>query len=52
EALVTGRNVVDLVLEKGLLAREELDRLLSPEHLANLRVAPTEHSVAPETSTR
>ncbi|MCZ4521403.1 aspartate ammonia-lyase [Rhodococcus ruber] len=52
EALVSGRNVVDLVLEKGLLAREELDRLLSPEHLANLRVAPTEHAVAPETSTR
>ena len=52
EALLTGRNVVDLVLEKELLGRVELDRLLSPEHLANLRVAPTEHADAPETSTR
>jgi aspartate ammonia-lyase len=52
EALVSGRNVVDLVLEKKLLAREELDRLLSPQHLANLRVAPAPHADAPETSTR
>ncbi|MBY6414255.1 aspartate ammonia-lyase [Rhodococcus sp. BP-252] len=52
EALLTGRNVVDLVLEKKLLARDELDRLLSPEHLANLRVVPTEHADAPATSTR
>ncbi|WP_233531807.1 aspartate ammonia-lyase [Antrihabitans sp. YC2-6] len=37
EALLTGRNVADLVLEKRLLDRAELDRILQPEHLANLR---------------
>ena len=39
EALISGRRVADLVIEAGLLDREELDRLLSPEHLANLRVS-------------
>ncbi|MFC9836771.1 aspartate ammonia-lyase [Rhodococcus sp. NPDC127530] len=39
EALVSGRRVADLVIEAGLLDREELDRLLSPEHLANLRAS-------------
>ncbi|MEV0947465.1 aspartate ammonia-lyase [Rhodococcus sp. NPDC049939] len=37
EALISGRNVADLVIEAGLLDRDELDRLLRPEHLANLR---------------
>ena len=31
EALESGRGVYELVLEKELLSREELDRLLSPE---------------------
>ncbi|GCE39263.1 Aspartate ammonia-lyase [Rhodococcus wratislaviensis] len=39
EALITGRKVADLVIEAGLLDRDELDRLLSPEHLANLRAS-------------
>ncbi len=37
EALATGRGVYDLVLEKGLLSREELDRLLSPEAMVRPR---------------
>ncbi|MGW4334621.1 aspartate ammonia-lyase [Rhodococcus koreensis] len=39
EALISGRKVADLVIEAGLLDRDELDRLLSPEHLANLRAS-------------
>lgn len=34
EALATGRSVYDLVLSKGLLSREQLDRILRPEPLA------------------
>ena len=30
-ALQSGRGVYDLVLERGLMTREELDRLLNPE---------------------
>jgi len=30
EALETGRGVYDLVCERGLMTREELDRLLNP----------------------
>jgi aspartate ammonia-lyase len=37
EALITGRGVYELVLEKGLLSREELDRLLSPEAMVRPR---------------
>ena len=37
EALATGRGVYDLVLQKGLLSREELDRLLSPEAMVRPR---------------
>ncbi|MFH2048056.1 MAG: aspartate ammonia-lyase [bacterium] len=33
EALDSGRGVYELVLEKNLLSREELDRLLSPENM-------------------
>jgi aspartate ammonia-lyase len=33
EALETGRGVYDLALEKNLLSKEELDRLLSPENM-------------------
>jgi aspartate ammonia-lyase len=31
EALDTGRGVYEVVREKGLLTRQELDRLLNPE---------------------
>ncbi len=37
EALLTGRGVYELVLERGLLSREELDRLLSPEAMVRPR---------------
>jgi aspartate ammonia-lyase len=37
EALITGRGVYELVLEKKLLSREELDRLLSPEAMVRPR---------------
>jgi aspartate ammonia-lyase len=31
EALETGRDVYDLVCERGLMTREQLDRLMNPE---------------------
>jgi aspartate ammonia-lyase len=37
EALATGRTVSDIVLEKGYLTKEELDRVLSPETMINPR---------------
>ena len=33
EALATGRRVYDLVLEKGLMSREQLDEVMRPEVL-------------------
>lgn len=33
EALETGGSVYDLVLAKGVLAKEQLDKILSPEHM-------------------
>ena len=33
EALETGRSVYDLVLEHGILTKEELDTILSPENM-------------------
>jgi aspartate ammonia-lyase len=39
EALKTGARVYDLVLQKKLMAREELDQLLSPEMLTKPRSA-------------
>ncbi len=48
EALRSGRGVVDLALERGVIAPAELDRLLSPSHLANLRpVSETEPGLDP-----
>lgn len=35
QALVSGRSVTGLVLERGLLSAEQLDHILRPEHLAN-----------------
>ncbi|WP_310993771.1 aspartate ammonia-lyase [Aequorivita marina] len=35
EAIATGKNIRDLVLEKELLTEEELDKILSPENLMN-----------------
>jgi aspartate ammonia-lyase len=37
EALKTGRPVVDIVLEKGYLSKEELEELLSPENMTHPR---------------
>ena len=34
EAMATGRSVYDLVLEKGLLSKESLEKILRPESLA------------------
>jgi aspartate ammonia-lyase len=31
EALETGRNVYDLVCERGIMTRDQLDHLLNPE---------------------
>jgi aspartate ammonia-lyase len=33
EALKDNRSVYDLVIEKNLLTKEELDKLLAPEHM-------------------
>ena len=33
EALETGRSVYDLVLEHGILTKEDLDTILSPENM-------------------
>jgi aspartate ammonia-lyase len=41
EALATGKRVYELVLEKGLLTREQLDTILSPEALTRPQVMPT-----------
>mgnify|MGYP002534951499 FL=1 len=32
-ALRTGKGIYDLVLEQGLMSREELDSVLSPENM-------------------
>jgi aspartate ammonia-lyase len=37
EALATGRGVYDIVCERGLMTREELDAALSPERMAKAR---------------
>jgi aspartate ammonia-lyase len=37
EALITGKSVYDLVLEKGLLTKSELDEILQPEILTKPR---------------
>jgi aspartate ammonia-lyase len=36
EALKNHLNVADLVVERGLMARDELERVLSPERLSGL----------------
>jgi aspartate ammonia-lyase len=40
-ALLTGRNVADLVVEAKLMSREEVTRLLSPARLSGLEVVTT-----------
>jgi aspartate ammonia-lyase len=44
EALDTGRGVYDIVREKGLLTRQELDRILNPEAMTGDGVNPTQQS--------
>jgi len=48
EALQTGKSVYDLVLEKGLLTKEEIERILSPEAM----VHPRRHKKVNSTSGR
>jgi len=38
EALETNRGVYELVLEKNLLTKEELDQLLAPENMIGSRL--------------
>jgi aspartate ammonia-lyase len=40
EALETGRGVYDLVCERGLMTREQLDSLLNPEAMTSPRATP------------
>lgn len=42
EALKTGGGVYDLILAKGLLSREQLDEMLSPENMTDPREIPTD----------
>jgi aspartate ammonia-lyase len=39
DALATGRGVYDLVCERGLMTRDQLDRLLNPETMTSPREA-------------
>jgi aspartate ammonia-lyase len=39
-ALDSGRSVYDLVMERGLMTRAELDRALDPERMAGAAVGP------------
>ncbi len=41
EALATGARVYDLVLQKKLMSREELDKVLRPEVLTQPHLATT-----------
>ena len=43
EAQLTGRGAVELVLEQGLLTREQIDAALSPDALTGLRGTPRDH---------
>ncbi|HEX7973866.1 MAG TPA: aspartate ammonia-lyase [Anaerolineales bacterium] len=40
EALLTGRSVYDIVLEKGYLSKEALDQVLSPENMTHPKYYP------------
>ena len=40
EALESGRDVYELVCERGLITREQLDRLLNPEAMTAPRATP------------
>lgn len=44
EALLTGRGVAEIVLERGLLPPDELERILRPETLAHLGPKPADRS--------
>jgi aspartate ammonia-lyase len=44
EALATGRSVYDLVLEKRLLSKEQLDEILQPERLTRPGYVPLQRS--------
>jgi len=41
EALETGGNVYNLILEKGLLSKQQLDDLLRPENMTDPRAMPS-----------
>ncbi len=38
EALATGRGIYELVLEKNILSKEELDKILEPENLCSFNI--------------
>ncbi len=43
EALKTGKGIYDLVLERKLMSKEELDNLLKPENMVKPRKMPKDH---------
>lgn len=44
EAMKTNKGVYELVLEKGLLSKEELDEILKPENMISPQVSKTNGS--------
>jgi aspartate ammonia-lyase len=47
EALTSGRGVYELVLSRGLMTREQLDRALNPEMMTKPRSTPRFTPAAP-----
>jgi aspartate ammonia-lyase len=52
EALASGRGVYELVLEKGVVSREELDRLLNPDLMTGRQPEVSERAAAPSRETQ
>jgi len=48
EALMSGRGVYELVMERGLLTREQLDQALNPEAMTAPRVVSTKPKTKPD----
>jgi aspartate ammonia-lyase len=47
EALASGRGVYELVMERGLLTREQLDRALNPEAMTGPPTSPGSPTLPP-----
>jgi aspartate ammonia-lyase len=52
DALASGRGVYDLVMERGLLTREQLDQALNPEAMTAPRDVPARTKGKPDRNAR